>query len=108
MRSDGIASLQEALAHAGLDTRRGYVAPHVMAARFQHHPKAKVSTNSRRGECEPSGIDSAGLIGTKTWVLLILLLISMLLAGAYILGKKSGTSALAPCYVEARTDLFSL
>ncbi len=104
MRSDGIASLKEALVQAGFDSRPGYVAPQVMAERFQHCSQGKLTTNSRlAGDDHPTG-----LIGAKTWVLLILLLMSMLCAGAFILGKKSGVAALAPCYAEARAELLSL
>jgi hypothetical protein len=48
------------------------------------------------------------LIGAKTWVLLIILLMAMLLAGAFILGKKSRAAAVAPCYAEAPAELSSL
>jgi hypothetical protein len=108
MRSDGIASLKEALAQAGLDSRPSYVAPQVMAERFRHRPQTKLTTKSRLGGYEPSGIDPTGLIGAKTWVLLIILLMAMLLAGAFILGKKSRAAAVAPCYAEASAELSSL
>ena len=104
MRSDGIASLKEALVHAGLDSRPGYVAPRAMAERFRHRPPAKLTTNSRTaGDDHPPSV-----IGAKTWAFLILLLISMLCAGAFILGKKSPAAALAPCFAEPRAELFSL
>jgi|RifCSP13_1_1023834.scaffolds.fasta_scaffold03162_9 hypothetical protein len=104
MRSDGIASLKEALAQAGLDSRPSYVAPQVMAERFRHRPQTKLTMKSRlSGDDQPTG-----LIGAKTWVLLIILLMAMLLAGAFILGKKSRAAAVAPCYAEAPAELSSL
>ena len=104
MRYDGIASLKEALAQAGLDSRPSYVAPQVMAERFRHRPPANLTTKSRLGRLDHSN----GLIGAKTWILLILLLMSMLVAGAFILGKKSRAAPVAPCYAEARAELLSL
>ncbi|MCJ7528186.1 MAG: hypothetical protein MUO37_08780 [Methyloceanibacter sp.] len=104
MRSDGIASLKEALVHAGLDSRPRYVAPQAMAERFRHRPNAKLTTNSR-----PAGDDHpTRVIGAMTWAFLILLLMSMLCAGAFILGKKSRAAELAPCFAEARAELLSL
>ena len=103
MRYDGIASLKEALAQAGLDSRPSYVAPQVMAERFRHRPPANLT---KSGLGRPDHAD--GLIGAKTWILLILLLMSMLVAGAFILGTKSRAAPVAPCYAEARAELLSL
>jgi hypothetical protein len=102
MRHDGIASLKEALAQAGLDNRPSYVAPQVMAERFRHRPAAKLTTKSRLGRPDHSN----GLIGAKTWTLLILLLMSMLVAVAFMLGKKSRAAPVTPCYAEVRAELF--
>ena len=104
MRSDGIASLKEALVQAGLDSRSSYVAPQEMAERFLYRSPANVTTKSRLGRPD----DPIGLLRAKTWILLILLLMSMLVAGAFILGKKSRATPVAPCYAEARGDLLSL
>jgi len=106
MRSDGIASLKEALVQAGLDSRPSYVAPHVMAERFRHRPQARLTTKPLGGY-ERSGIRVMGIVWAKTWFLVVLVLMSLLLSGAFLLGKKS-RAAVAPCYVEARAELFSL
>ena len=103
MRSDGIASLKEALAQAGLDSQPNYVASQVMAERLRHRHPAKLTTKSRWGANHPTG-----LIGTTTWIFLILLLMLMLVTGAFILGKKSRAAPVAPCYAEAHATLFSL
>ncbi len=59
MRSDGIASLKEALVQAGFDSRPGYVAPQVMAERFQHCSQGKLTTNSRVGTAAIAAYDKA-------------------------------------------------
>ena len=107
MRTDGIASLKEALAHAGLDSRPSYVAPRVMAERFRHRPQSQPAKFPRGGD-KRSGVRAIGIVWAKTWFLVVLVLMSALLAGAFLLGKKSRAVAVAPCYVEARADLFSL
>jgi hypothetical protein len=103
MRSDAIASFKEALVQAGLDSGPSYVAPQVMAERFRHHPPANLTTKSRLGRPDHAN----RLIGAKTWILLILLLMSMLVSAAFILGKKS-RAAPVPCYAEARAAVISL
>ena len=107
MRTDGIASLKEALAQAGLDSRPSYVAPRVMAERFRHRPQSQPAKFPHGGD-KRSGVRAIGIVWAKTWFLVVLVLMSALLAGAFLLGKKSRAAATAPCYVEARADLFSL
>ena len=104
MRCDGIASLKEALAQAGLDSRESYVAPQAIAERFRHIPPASLTTKSQLSRPEHSN----GSIGAMTWILLILLLMSMLVAGSFILGRKSRGAPVTPCYVEARAELLSI
>lgn len=107
MRTDGIASLKEALAQAGLDSRPSYVAPRVMAERFRHRPQSQPAKFPHGGD-KRSGVRAIGIVWAKTWFLVVLVLMSALLAGAFHLGKKSRAAAVAPCYVVARADLFSL
>ena len=106
MRSDGIASLREALAQAGLDSPP--VAPRVMAERFRHRPQARLTTTYPPGGYERPGARAIRNVWTNTWFLIILLLMTVLLAGGFLLGKKSQAAAVAPCYVEAHADFFSL
>lgn len=107
MRTDGIASLKEALAHAGLDSRPSYVAPRVMAERFRHRPQARPAKFPLGGD-ERSGVRAIEIVWAKTWFLVVLVLMSALLAGAFLLGKKSRAAAVAPCYVEANAELLSI
>jgi hypothetical protein len=88
MRNDGIASLKEALAQASIDSRPSYVAPRLMAERFRHRAEANLATNFP--------------LETPDWLLVSLVLISALLAGA---GKKFRVEVAAPCYVETRSGL---
>lgn len=108
MRTDGIASLKEALAQAGLDSRPSHVAPRVMAERFRSRPQARLTTKYPFDGHERSGVRAIGILWAKTWFLVVLVLMSGLLAGAFLLGKKSRTVPVTPCYVEARAELFSL
>jgi hypothetical protein len=107
MRTDGIASLKEALAQAGLDSRPSYVAPRVMAERFRHRPQARPAKFPHGGD-KRSGVRAIGIVWAKTWFLVVLVLMSALLAGAFFLGKTSRAATVAPCYVEARAELLSL
>jgi hypothetical protein len=107
MRTDGISSLKEALAHAGLDSRPSYVAPRVMAERFRHRPQARPAKFPLGGD-ERSGVRAIEIVWAKTWFLVVLVLMSALLAGAFLLGKKSRAVAVAPCYVEANAEFLSI
>jgi hypothetical protein len=99
MRNDGIASLKEALAQAGIDSRPSYVAPRLMAERFRHRAEANLATNfPLETPDRPRGKE-------KTWLLVSHVLISALLAGAFLVGKKSRVEVAAPCCVETRSGL---
>lgn len=42
------------------------------------------------------------------WFVLLIFVVSLLLIGAYLVGKKTKAASMAPCNVEARMELFSL
>ena len=105
MRRDSISCLKEALAQAGFDCPQSYTAPAVMAERFR--PTLQPGAAQTKLRFHRSMHSGSGSLWAA-WLVLLIFVVSLLLIGAYLLGKKSQADSMVPCNVEARMDLFSL
>jgi hypothetical protein len=100
MRADSIASLREALTQAGFDYPQSYAAPSIMAQRFRPNLQpAPTSWKFRLGRGPRLRGSMLRSVGAKMGLLSLVVVMSLLLVAAFLLGKKARTPS-APCYVE--------